>query len=79
MFWNFRIIRRKIMGKDLFQMHRVFYRDSMKRQATLIESAPANIMGVEPLALLEDIERMCDSFEKDVIYVPKWNQGETNE
>lgn len=72
--YDYRVIRRRVSGLDVFQVHRVFYRDSGKTQPVLIERVPASIIGREPLAMLKDIELVTDGFEKSTIYIPEWSQ-----
>lgn len=74
MIWDFRIIKRKFGLYDLYQIHRVFYTDHTKSKVFLIETHPANIVGMDAKPMLEDIEMMSTSFENKIIYVPDWNR-----
>ena len=73
MYWDFRIIKYKVHGIDSYRIHRIFYSDSSKRNAMLIEHQPASIIGVEPKSMLEDIEIMTNAFDYPTLYLPKWN------
>lgn len=75
MFWDFRIIKRKINGKIFYQVHRIFYEDAFKRKITLIEELPASLVGTEPKGMLQDIDLMVNAFDYPVIYIPEWNVG----
>jgi hypothetical protein len=73
MVWNFRVIRRKAGGKDVYQLHRVFYLDPSRRLALYIEATPSSIVGEDAKLMLEDIELMTEAFSMPTIYIPEWN------
>lgn len=76
MVWDFRVIRRRIGGKDVYQVHRVYYADSTKRAALCIENSPASIVGPNARTMLEDVELLTNAFDQPTLYIPEWNIGE---
>jgi hypothetical protein len=74
--WDFRIIRRRISGRDFFQVHRVFYADNLKTKAILIENRPATIIGDDAKVMLGDVDKILDSFDNPVIHIPEWNRDD---
>lgn len=75
MIWDFRIVRREINGTSIYQVHRIFYSDSSKRNMICIENIPATIIGTSAKVMLQDIETMVDAFEQPTVYIPEWNAG----
>lgn len=73
MYWNFRVIRRKVAGKDVFQLHRVFYIDPGMRLALYIEHSPSSIVGDNAQLMIEDVELMANAFTMPTIYIPEFN------
>lgn len=75
MIWDFRVIRRRVFNQDIFQLHRVFYKDSTREEVAMIETTPATIVGTEPIMMLQDIELATNAFDSPTIYIPSWNEG----
>lgn len=77
MIWDFRVVRRKIHGRDIYQVHRVFYNDDLKTQPNLIEEIPATIVGIGALPMLQDVELLTNAFDQPTLYIPEWNVGQS--
>ncbi len=74
MLWNFRIIKRKVGGTELYSVHRIFYERGLDSPPRIIENIPASIIGNAKRPMLEDVELMVEAFEMPVIYIPEWNK-----
>lgn len=73
MIWDFRVIRRKVGNGEIFQVHRVFYKDETKAEAVYIENLPAGVIGMKAQSMLSDILLMTNAFDSPTLYIPEWN------
>jgi len=71
--WDYRVVRRKVGNGEIFQIHRVFYKDEAKTLALYIENLPANIIGLKAQPMLSDILLMTNAFDNPTLYIPEWN------
>ena len=73
MIWDFRVVKKKLKGRDIFELHRVFYTDHTKQSVTMIDKNPSSVVGIEPISMLEDLDLMTRAFELPTLYIPEWN------
>lgn len=71
--WDFRVIKRMVSGRQIFEMYRVFYKEPQKLNAIFIEDTPATVIGFDALSMAQDIELLCNALDAPTIYIPKWN------
>lgn len=75
MFWDFRVLRKKVFGTEVLEVHRIFYSDSEKSQITNIELQPYCVVGTDPASMLRDILDISAAFSKPSIKAEHVNIG----
>lgn len=73
MIWDFRVIKKMVLNRAIYEIHRVFYKDHTKKNIHMIDSIPSSIVGVEPMMMLEDLDLMTRAFDLPTLYIPDWN------
>lgn len=69
---DFRVVHRKILGEDFYQIHRVFY--DGEGHELMIEITPATIIGNKAKIMLEDIDALVTAFHQPTIRIPTWDK-----
>lgn len=64
MYWDFRVLRKKVFSRELLEVHRVFYADEAKSQLLSIELQPYSVVGTDPNLILRDILDVTAAFSK---------------
>ena len=67
MFWDFRVLRRKVHGREILQVHRAFYIDAEKSQVISMELQPYSVIGSNPCLMMDDILSVVDAFSKPTL------------